>query len=245
MCDWSDKKMYLIHHRMVKFYVRHGMIVDKVHIIISFRQSKLLEKYKSFKTHKRNRAKNDVEKDFFLLINNAFFGKTMENVRNRIKVEFIKKDDTVKVIKQQSKLTFNRFHKSYEKYDGHAFKQNEVFMDKSLYLGFSVLELSKLLMYETYYDNLQPYFEQEKIQVHYIDTDAFFLSLNTKDIIKDLINLKEIFDFSNLDENQELFSNKNKKILGTFKIETPKNIGIDEFLCLKSKVYAFKSGDDS
>ena len=81
ICDWSDKKNYLIHYRMLKFYIRHGMIVDKVHNIISFRQSRWLEKYISFNSQKRNKAKNDFEKDFYKLLNNAFYGKTMENVR--------------------------------------------------------------------------------------------------------------------------------------------------------------------
>ena len=97
-------------------------------------------------------------------------------------------------------------------------------MDKPIYLGFSVLELSKLLLYETYYDRLQPYFGQEKIHLHYMDTDSFVLSVNTKDFIKGLKNLEDKFDFSNLDENHELFSNKNKKVIGKNKIETPKNI---------------------
>ena len=118
-------------------------------------------------------------------------------------------------------------------------------MDKPIYLGFAVLELSKLHMYETYYDKLQPYFGQENIQLHYIDTDAFVLSLKTQDIIKDLKNLEDIFDFSNLDKNHELFSERNKKVIGKFKIETPKNIWIDEFVCLRSKMYSFKCGDDS
>ena len=74
-----------------------------------------------------------------------------------------------------------------------------------------MLELSKLLMYETYYDKLQPYFKQQKIQLHYMDTDSFVLSVNTKDIIKDLKNLQDLFDFSILSENYELFSNKFKK----------------------------------
>ena len=95
-------------------------------------------------------------------------------------------------------------------------------MDKPIYLGFSVLELSELLMYETYYDKLQPYFGQEKTHLHYMDTDRFVLSVNTKDIIKDLKNLEDIFDFSDLDENHELFSNKNRKVIGKFKIETSK-----------------------
>ena len=117
--------------------------------------------------------------------------------------------------------------------------------DKPIYLGYSVLELSKLLMYETYYDILQPYFGQENIQLHYMDTDSFVLSVNTNDIIKDLKNLEDIFDFSNLDENHEIFNIKNKKVIGKFEIETPKIIWIDEFVCLRSKTYAFKCGDDS
>ena len=100
-------------------------------------------------------------------------------------------------------------------------------------------------MYETYYDVLQPYYRQENIQLHYMDTDSFVLSVNTKYIIKDLKNLENFFDFSNLDKNHELFSDKNKKLLGFFKIETPKNIWIDEFVCLRSKMYAFKCGNKS
>ena len=245
ICDWSDKKYYLVHYRMLKFYVRHGMIVDKVHKIVSFRQSRWLEKYINFNTQKRNQAVNDFEKVFYKLLNNAFYGKTMENVRNRLKIKFIKKDDYREILKQQSKLTFNGFYKSYENCDSYTFKQNEVLMDKPIYLGFTVLELSKLLMYETYYDELQPYFGRQNIQLHYMDTDSFVLSVNTKDIIKDLKNLEDIFDFSNLDKHHELFSNKNEEVSGIFKIETPNNIWIDEFVCLRSKMYAYKCGNDS
>ena len=142
-------------------------------------------------------------------------------------------------------MTFNGIHKSYENCDSYTFKQNEVLMNKPIYLGFSVLELIKLLMYETYYDGLQTYFGQEFIQLRYMDTDSFVLSVNTLGNVKDLKNLEEIFDFINLDENHEPFSNKNKKVIGKFKIETPKGIWIDEFICLRSKCYAFKCGDDS
>ena len=117
-------------------------------------------------------------------------------------------------------------------------------MDKAIYVGFAILELSKLHMYETYYDTLQPYIGQENLQLHYIDTDGMILSMKTKDIIKDLKNLEDTFDFSNLDENHELFSNKNKKVIGKFKIETPKKVFIDEFVCLRSKAYTFNSKDN-
>ena len=171
---------------------------------------------------------------------NAAFGKFLENVRNSLGLELNKKDDIKKIIKQQSKLTINGNEKSYENYDSYTFKKNEVVMDKAKYVGFSILELSKLHMYETYYDTLQPYFGQENLQIHYIDADGMFLSIKTKDIIKDLKNLEYTFDFSNLDKNHEIFSNRNKKVIGKFKIETPKKIWIDEFVCLRSKAYSCK-----
>ena len=82
---------------MLNFYVRHGMIVDKVHSVISFKQSNWSEIYIGFNTQKGNKAKNDFEKDFYKFLNNAFYGKTMENVRNRIEVEFIKKKILIKL----------------------------------------------------------------------------------------------------------------------------------------------------
>ena len=77
----------------------------------------------------------------------------MENVRNCSKIEFIKKDDIKNIIKQQIKLTFNGIHESYENCDSYTLKQNEVLMDKPIYLRLALLELSKLLMYEKYYIN--------------------------------------------------------------------------------------------
>ena len=123
ICDWTDKKNYLIHYRMLKFYVRHGMVFEKILEMISFKQSKWLERYISFNTQKRNKAKNDFEKDFFKLLVNAAFGKFLENVRNRLDIELIKKDNIKKVINQQSKLTFNGIQKSFENYDSYTFKK--------------------------------------------------------------------------------------------------------------------------
>ena len=83
---------------------------------------------------KRNKTDNDFEKDFYKLLNNAFYGKTMENVRNRIRVEILKNNDNSKIVKWHSKLSFNGIYKSHENYSSFTFKQNEVLMDKPIYL---------------------------------------------------------------------------------------------------------------
>ena len=160
-----------------------------------------------------------------------------------MRLDFNRKDESEKIIKHQSKLTSNGNPKLYGICDSYIIRQNEVLMDKPIYFCFAILELSKLHMYETCYDKLQPYFGKENMQIHCIDTGVFVPSVNTKDIIKDLKNLEGIFDFDNIDENQILFSNKNKKVSGKFK-KTPKKIWIDEFVCLKIKMYSFKRGDN-
>ena len=99
-------------------------------------------------------------------------------------------------------------------------------------------------MYETYYDKIQPYFSRENLQLPYMDTVSFILSVNTKDNIKDSKYREDLFDFNNLNESQEISSNKKKKVIGKFKIESPKNISIDKFVCLRSKMYSFDCGDD-
>ena len=95
-------------------------------------------------------------------------------------------------------------------------------------------------MCETNYDILQPFFGEKGLHLHYMDTDSYILSVNTKDVITDLKNLEDIFDFSNLDQNHELFSDKDKKVIQNFKIETPNFIWIDEIVCLRSKMCSFK-----
>ena len=115
----------------------------------------------------------------------------MRKVRIRVKIEFIQKVDQDKIITHQSKLIFNGIHKSYENLNIYTFKPKEVLMDKPIYLGFPILELSNCFMYETSYDKIQTYFGEKNLLIHYISTDKFILSVNTKDIIKDFNILEE------------------------------------------------------
>ena len=244
ICDQTNKEYYIVHYRNLKFYLRMDMIIKKVHRIVSFDQSPWLAKYIDYNTKKRAEADSDFMKDYHKNLICSFFGKTMEDVRNRIKVEFLKNTNERKILQFQSRLDFDGIHKSYQDYDSYTFKSNVVKMEKPIYLGFCILELSKLLMYETYYDKLQKYFGIDGIQIHYQDTDAYIMSIKTKDIVNDLSNLQnqyKIFDFSNLSKEHKLFSNEYKKIPGYLKIETPKSLYIDKFVCLRSKCYAYMS----
>ena len=220
ICDQTNKEYYIVHYKNLKFYLRMGMIIKKVHRIVSFDQTPWLAKYIDYNTQKRAQADSDFMKYYHKNLICSFFGKTMEDVRNRIKVEFVKNTDERTILRYQSRLDFNGIHKSYQDYDSYTFKSNVVKMEKPIYLGFCILELSKLLMYETYYDKLQKYFGIDGIQIHYQDTDAFIMSIKTTDLINDLSNLQyqyKMFDFSNLNKEHKLFSNEFKKSLVTSK----------------------------
>ena len=166
----------------------------------------------------------------------------MEDVRNRNIVEFVKNTDERKILRYQSRLDFDGIHESYQDYDSYTFKTNVIRMESPIYLGFAILELSKLLMYETYYDKLQKHFGQDGTQIHCQDTNAYVMSVRTIDIVNDLDKLQDqskIFDFKILNKEYKLFSNEFKKTPGFLKIETPKSLYIDKFVCLRSKGYAY------
>ena len=173
-------------------------------------------------------------------MNNAFFGKTMENVRDRTNLEFIDHSQTDQKIKRQSKLSFKGFVDHYSKFSVYKFDKEKTVFDKPIYLGFTVLELSKLLMYEFYYNKLQPYWKQS-IQLHYMDTDSFILSFDTnhQELINFLQENKDEFDLSELDKSNELYDPINKKVIGKMKIETSPVLVLDTFTALRSKSYSF------
>ena len=191
-------------------------------------------------------AEQEFKKVFYKLLKKSFYGKTMENVQNRSSLEIFEKDENKKMSKQQSKLTFNGTHKSLEKCESYTFTQIEIPKDKPNFLGFAILESSKLLMYETFYDKKQPYNDNQKIiQLQYMGCDGFALSIETQNIINGSKKFGYLFDFSNLDENHELFSNKNKKVAGKLNIEFPKNNWTDEIICLRSEAFSFKCNDEN
>ena len=140
----------LVHYRNLQLYLSLGMKLTKIHRVLKFKQSDWMKKYIDFNTEKRMNAANDFEKDFFKLMINSVYGKTMENLRKRINVRFVNnKKDFLKYTGRPTYVT----HKLHDKDFAAIHKIKPVLMlNKPIYVGFTVLELSKWLMYDFYYN---------------------------------------------------------------------------------------------
>ena len=172
-------------------------------------------------------------------MNNSFYGKTIENIRKRLNLDLIDKLDTHRILDRQSKLCFDEKIAEYEKFSLYSFNKESIKVTKPTYVMFSVLELSKLLMYECYYDKMQPYFGEDNLELHYLDTDFFIFSFKPfKRLIEDLKHFTEDFDFRDLDPSHELYSEVNKKVIGRNKMETSPEIDSNEAVFLESKAYS-------
>ena len=125
-------------------------------------------------------------------------------------------------------------------------KKTEVKMNKPIYLGQAILDISKTLMYEFWYDYIKPKYG-DKARLCYMDTDSFIMHIKTEDFYKDIANdVERLFDTSNYDkkDNRPLPIGKNKKVIGLFKDELGGKI-MTEFCALRAKIYAFKLDDDT
>ena len=234
--DETNKQRYFLHYRDLKFYIRHGTRILNVHTVYKFKQSLWQAKYINYNTEQRKKAKTEFEKHFYKLMNNSFYGKTIENIRKRLNLDLIDKSDIHRILNRQSKLSFDDKIAEYEKFNLYSFNKETIKYTKPIYVGFCVLDLSKLLMYAWYYDKKQPYFGEDNLDLHFLDTDSFIFSFKPiKSLIEDLGNFKEDFDFSDLDPSHELYSEANKKVIGKMKLETAPENDLDEAVFLGSK----------
>nr|XP_022909031.1 uncharacterized protein LOC111420296 [Onthophagus taurus] len=237
----------------LKQAVAHGLKVRKINRVLSFRQSAWLKSYIDKNTELRQSAKNAFEKDFFKLMNNSVFGKTMENVDKRVDVRLVTSWDDEHTGKTTgrprlgarsliAKLNFKSIKVFTETFSAIQMDRLHVVYDKPLYVGFTVLELSKLLMYDFYYDFLKPKYGED-VRLCYMDTDSFTVLINSYDIYRDVkLNLNK-FDTSNYSpDNRFDIPLQNKAVLGKMKDENCGNIMV-EFVGLRSKVYANRVAD--
>ena len=163
-------------------------------------------------TELRKLANNDFEKDFYKLMNNSVFGKTMENVRKHRDIRLVTTD------KKRSKLVsepnYHTMNLILENLSIIEMKKIKVKMNKPIYLGLSILEISKILMYEFWYDYVKPK-DSDNVKLCYTDTDSFIINIKTKDFYKDIANVVEDrFDTSNYEVYRTLPTGKNKKVIG-------------------------------
>ena len=244
--DQTNKQRYFLHYRDLKFYIRHGIRFLNVHTVYKFKQSPWLAKYIKYNTEQRKKAKTEFEKHFYKLMNNSFYGKTIENIRKRLNLDLIDKSDIHRILNRQSKVSFDDKITEYEKFNLYTFNKETIKFTKPIYVGFCVLELSKLLMYEWYYDKMQPYFGEDNLELHYLDTDSFIFSFKPiKSLIEDLKHFKDDFDFSDLDPSHELYSETNEKVIGEMKLETAPELDLDEGVFLRSKSYSLNIKQNS
>jgi len=235
-----SKEKYVVHYRNLKLYLSLGMKLTKIHRVMTFKQQTWLKTYIDFNTQKRKMSHNEFEKDFFKLMNNAVFGKTMENLRKRLLVQLVNSQS--KARKLTSKPTFHAFRIFNEDLVAIHMLKQKLYLNRPIYVGFSILDLSKILMYDFHYNYIKTKYGQNA-KLLFTDTDSLCYAISTEDVYQDMMRDKHLFDTSEYDPEHPLYSTENKKVLGKMKDETH-GIPIQEFVGLKSKMYSMIYEED-
>ena len=231
----SKKEKYVLHYRNLQLYIDLGLKLTKIHRVLEFDQSPWLKQYIDYNTEKRKNAKNDFEKDFFKLMNNSVFGKTMENIRKRVDVRLV--TDEKKLLKLTSKPTYVSSKIFNENLVAvHKIKET-LTLNRPAYVGMCILDLSKTLMYDFHYKYIKEKYG-EKAKLLFTDTDSLTYEIEAKDVYKDFFKDKDKFDNSDYPEYSPFFYKENKKVIGKFKDEAA-GIPIIEFIGLRSKMYSY------
>ena len=229
----KDKEEYVLHHQNLNLYLRLGLKLKKIHRALEFSQSNWLEPYIAFNTQKRTEAKNAFEKDFFKLMNNSVFGKTMENLRERSNIQLVTDPD--RMLRLAARPTYISHKIFHENLVAVHCKQTKLVLNKPSYVGMSILELSKTLMYDFHYNYIKKKYPDAKLL--FTDTDSLCYHIRTEDIYSDFFGDRELFDNSDYPSDSKFYFSENKKVIGKFKDETA-GVPIKEFIGLKSKMYS-------
>ena len=190
-------------------------------------------------TELRKLAKDDFEKDLFKLMNNAVFGKTMENIRKHRNIKLSTDKKRNKLVSEPNYHTINYISEDLSIIE---MKRTKVKMNKPIYLGLSILDISKILMYEFWYDYMKPKYNNN-VELCYMNRDSFVMNIKTSDFYKDIANdVDKRFDASSYECNRPLPTGKNKKVIGLMKDQLGGKI-ITEFVTLRPKTYSYLTDD--
>ena len=239
----NDKTKYIIHYKNLIQCLRAGMKLKKIHRGIKFVESEWMKPYIDMNTNLRAMAKNNFEKDFFKLMNNSVFGKTMENIRNRVDVKLVNTKEKLRklVAKPNLKSPPKIFNENLVSVH---MRKTSLLMNKPIYLGMCILDLSKIIMYDFHYNYIKSKYA-DKAKLLFTDTDSLMYEIETEDFYKDISgDVKDRFDTSDYPENHPsgIPTGENKKVLGMMKDEVAGKI-IKEFVGLRSKLYSFVMDD--
>lgn len=237
-----NKTNYVIHYRNLKLYLEHGMVLRRIHKVLSFRQSPWLKKYINFNTTQRTAARNDFEKDFFKLMNNSMFGKTMENMRNRRKLDFVTGERKLKKLAAQ--VTFKSFTIFHDNLMAVERIVSELKLNRPIYTGLCVLDISKILMYNWHYGYVKRRYPGDSSKLLFTDTDSLVYRIRTDDLYADMREDQDKFDFSGYPHDHVCYSSTNKKVIGKMKDEL-NGSSMREFVGLRAKMYSLQFDEDT
>ena len=177
-----DKKEYVLHYRNLQLYLGLGLKIEKVHRVLKFDQSSRLMQYIDFNTEKRKHAKNSFEKDFFKLMNNSVFGKTMENLRKRVDVRLVTNE------KKPDKLTSKPTYVSSKIFNENLMAVHKVketlTLNRLAYVSMCILDLSKTLMYDFHYNYIKKKYNN-RARLLFTNTDSLTYEIEAEDVYKD------------------------------------------------------------
>ena len=232
------KENYVVHYKALRMYVKYGLKVTKIHRGIVFHDSPWMKPYIDFNTKLRMQSKNEFEKNFFKLMNNSVFGKTMEDVRKRIDIKLVTTPkEANKFINKPNYTGRTTFSDNLVAIH---MAMTSIPMNKPKYLGMCILDISKTLMYDFYYGYLKPKYG-DKVRLLFTDTDSLMIEVETEDFYKDIApDVHKWFDTSNFPTNHSsgISTGVNKMVIGMFKSEVGGKI-ITEFVGLRAKNYSY------
>ena len=235
-----DKRNYVVHYETLQLYENLGLKVTRVHSGIKFRESTWLKKYIDLNTKLRTEANSEFEKDFFKLMNNSVFGKTMENMDKRVDIRLV--CDEEKATKLVAKPNYDRTTIFDENLIAIHMKKTKVYYDKPIYLGLSILDLSKTLMYDFHYNYIKSKYG-DKAKLLFTDTDSLMYEIETDDVYADIADdVESKFDTSEYPTGLPVKTGVNKKVIGMFKDEACGQ-QIEEFVGLRAKLYSYVMTD--
>ena len=226
-----DKNNYVIHIRSLKQALNSGLILKKVHRAIQFNQEAWLKKYIDINTKLRKQGINDFQQDFLKLITNFVFEKTMENVRkhgdNKLVITDKRRNELV------SEPNYHTIKSFSEKLLATEMKKTKIKINKPVYLGLSMLEISKILMYKLWYDYIEPKY-QNNAKLCYMGTDSFIVYIKTEVVYEDIADdVEKRFD-SDYECNRPLPAEKNEKVIVLIKDKLKEKI-MTKFALLEKK----------